>query len=131
MTLSDVPKEKLIAMYATLSKIRKVQLAIEERYHLDEMKTPVHLCLGQEAVSVGICAHLRNEDFIFSNHRSHGHYLAKGGDLKAMLSEFYCRANGCVGSKGGSMHLLDKSVGRDSPLIPKISREIYKKNPDK
>jgi pyruvate dehydrogenase E1 component alpha subunit len=91
--------------------IRKVQLKIEELYHLDEMKTPVHLSIGQEAISTGVCSALRKDDYVFSNHRSHGHYLAKGGDLKAMIAELYCRETGCSGGRGGSMHLVDTSVG--------------------
>ncbi len=105
-----VSKEKLIGMFIMLSKIRKVALKIEDLYHLDEMKTPVHLPLGQEASSVGVCANLTKEDYIFSNHRSHAHYLAKGGDLKKMIAELYCKETGCSKARGGSMHLIDTSV---------------------
>ncbi|MBF0385966.1 MAG: thiamine pyrophosphate-dependent dehydrogenase E1 component subunit alpha, partial [Candidatus Omnitrophica bacterium] len=98
-------------IYYDLQKIRKVELKIEELYPKDEMKTPVHLSLGQEAVAVGVCANLRKEDNIFSNHRSHAHYLAKGGDLKAMIAELYCKETGCAKGRGGSMHLIDTSVG--------------------
>jgi len=104
-------RNKLLEIYYNLQRIRKVELKIEELYHLDEMKTPVHLSLGQEAVSVGVCLNLRKEDNIFSNHRSHGHYLAKGGDLKAMIAELYCKETGCAKGRGGSMHLIDTSVG--------------------
>ena len=92
-------------------RIRKVQLKIESLYHLDEMKTPVHLCIGQEAVAVGVCATLDKHDYISSNHRGHGHYLAKGGDLKRMIAELYCRETGCSKGRGGSMHLVDVAVG--------------------
>jgi len=92
-------------------RIRKVQLRIESLYHLDEMKTPVHLCIGQEAVAVGVCANLRRDDYISSNHRSHGHYLAKGGDLNRLIAELYCRKTGCSKGRGGSMHVVDVSVG--------------------
>ncbi len=92
-------------------RIRKVQLRIESLYPLDEMKTPIHLCIGQEAVAVGVCAHLNKDDYISSSHRGHGHYLAKGGDLKALLAELYCRETGCSKGRGGSMHLVDTSVG--------------------
>ncbi len=103
--------EKLLEIYTSIQKIRKVELKIEDLYHDDEMKTPVHLSLGQEAVSAGVCANLLKEDYIFSNHRSHGHYLAKGGDLKAMIAELYCKETGCAKGRGGSMHLIDTSVG--------------------
>jgi pyruvate dehydrogenase E1 component alpha subunit len=98
-------------MYRSMVRIRRIEEAIEARYHEDEMKTPIHLVIGQEGTSVGVCAALRNEDLIYSSHRTHGNYLAKGGDLKGMLSEMYCRLNGCAASRGGSMHLIDKSVG--------------------
>jgi TPP-dependent pyruvate/acetoin dehydrogenase alpha subunit len=75
------------------------------------MKTPSHLVIGQEGTAVGCCAAMRTTDLVYSSHRTHGVYLAKGGDLKAMLSEMHCRANGCAGSRGGSMHLIDFSVG--------------------
>jgi pyruvate dehydrogenase E1 component alpha subunit len=92
-------------------RIRLIEEEIERRYHEDQMKTPIHLVIGQEATSVGCCAALRREDLLYSSHRTHGNYLAKGGDLKAMLCEMHCRINGCVGSRGGSMHLIDKNVG--------------------
>jgi pyruvate dehydrogenase E1 component alpha subunit len=92
-------------------RIRRIEEAIESRYHEDEMKTPIHLVIGQEATSVGCCAALTTRDLLYSSHRTHGNYLAKGGDLRAMLAELYCRINGCAGSRGGSMHLIDKSVG--------------------
>jgi len=104
-------QDTLISMYTHLSRIRKVSLAIEQKYPQDEMKTPVHLSLGQEAVAVGVCAHLNKDDIIFSNHRSHAHYLAKGGDLKAMIAELYGRETGCSRGRGGSMHLIDTSIG--------------------
>ena len=107
----NLSKEQALNIYHSLLKIRKVELKIEDLYHDDEMKTPVHLSLGQEAVSAAICANLKREDYIFSNHRSHGHYLAKGGDLKAMIAEFYCKETGCAKGRGGSMHLIDTSVG--------------------
>ncbi|MBF0522073.1 MAG: thiamine pyrophosphate-dependent dehydrogenase E1 component subunit alpha [Candidatus Omnitrophica bacterium] len=104
-------KEKLFKLLISLARIRKTQLKIEKHYHEDQMKTPVHLCLGEEAVSVGVSAHLKTSDMIFSNHRGHGHYLAKGGDLKALFAELFCKETGCAKGRGGSMHLIDTSVG--------------------
>lgn len=103
--------EFLKKLFFEMLRIRLVQLKIESLYHLDEMKTPVHLCIGQEAVAVGVCSALNREDYISSNHRGHGHYLAKGGDLKALIAELYCRETGCSRGRGGSMHLVDTSVG--------------------
>jgi acetoin:2,6-dichlorophenolindophenol oxidoreductase subunit alpha len=107
----DLPRTLLVRLYRDMLRIRKVQLRIESLYHLDEMKTPVHLCIGQEAVAVGVCANLEKDDCITSNHRGHGHYLAKGGDLKALVAELYCRETGCSKGRGGSMHLVDASIG--------------------
>jgi len=101
----------LLEVYRSMLRIRLVEEEIEKRYREDQMKTPIHLVIGQEATSVGCCAALRDADLLYASHRTHGNYLAKGGDLKAMLSEMFCRANGCAGSRGGSMHLIDKRVG--------------------
>jgi pyruvate dehydrogenase E1 component alpha subunit len=95
----------------TMLRIRRVQERIESEYLKDEMKTPVHLYIGQEAIATGVCATLRKDDAINSNHRSHGHYLAKGGDLKAMMAELFCRTTGCSKGYGGSMHLVDVEHG--------------------
>ncbi len=92
-------------------RIRKFQLKIETHYLENEMKTPIHLYIGQEAIAVGVCANLSKEDYINSTHRSHGHYLAKGGNSKALMAELYCKETGCSKGRGGSMHLVDVSVG--------------------
>jgi acetoin:2,6-dichlorophenolindophenol oxidoreductase subunit alpha len=101
----------LVALYRSMLRIRRIEEEIERRYHEDQMKTPIHLVIGQEATAVGCAGALRETDLLYSGHRTHGAYLAKGGDLKAMLCEMHCRVNGCVGSRGGSMHLIDKRVG--------------------
>jgi TPP-dependent pyruvate/acetoin dehydrogenase alpha subunit len=105
------PREFHIRLFRDMFRIRLIEEEIERRYHEDQMKTPIHLVIGQEATSVGCCASLTHDDLLYSSHRTHGNYLAKGGDLRAMLCEMFCRANGCVGSRGGSMHLIDKRVG--------------------
>jgi pyruvate dehydrogenase E1 component alpha subunit len=76
-----------------------------------EIATPVHLYSGEEAVAVGVSASLRNDDLVFGSHRSHGHFLAKGGSVESLVAEVYCRATGCAGGRGGSMHLVDPAVG--------------------
>ena len=108
---TNIDNPDLLEFYRQMARIRLVQLRIESLYHLDEMKTPIHLCIGQEAIAVGVCATLNQDDYVSSNHRGHGHYLAKGGDLKAMIAELYCRETGCSKGRGGSMHLIDTSVG--------------------
>lgn len=103
-------KKELHQLLFEMMRIRQVQLAIESRYPENEMKTPVHLCIGQEAVAVGVCTNLKKDDFINSTHRGHGHYLAKGGDLRALIAELYGRESGCSKGRGGSMHLVDTTV---------------------
>jgi acetoin:2,6-dichlorophenolindophenol oxidoreductase subunit alpha len=108
MALTNETKLKL---FRAMLRIRRVQERIESEYMKDEMKTPVHLYIGQEAIATAVCACLRDDDAINSNHRSHGHYLAKGGDLKAMMAELFCKSTGCSGGYGGSMHLVDVAHG--------------------
>jgi len=107
----SLDRELATRLYRSMQLIRMFELRIEELYPLDEMKTPVHLCIGQEAVAAGVCDNLRRDDFISSNHRGHGHYLAKGGDPAALAAELYCRATGCSKGRGGSMHLVDTASG--------------------
>ena len=76
-----------------------------------EVVCPAHLYSGQEAVAVGVSAHLHDDDYIFGAHRSHGHYLAKGGDLQEMMSEIFGRSTGCAKGRGGSMHLVAPELG--------------------
>ena len=71
----------------------------------------MHLSIGQEAVSAGVCANLTDMDYVLSSHRSHDHYLAKGGSLTAMISEILGKEDGCTRGKGGSMHLIDLKAG--------------------
>ena len=100
-----------IGLLRSMLRIRRVEEAIADRYAEQEMRCPMHLCIGQEAIAVGICAALSANDVMFSNHRAHGHYLAKGGNLNAMIAELYGRSTGCCGGRGGSMHLIDLDVG--------------------
>jgi TPP-dependent pyruvate/acetoin dehydrogenase alpha subunit len=101
----------LLGLQRSMLRIRRIEEEIERRYHQDQMKTPIHLVIGQEATAVGFASALGDRDLLYTSHRTHGGYLAKGGDLKAMLCEMHCRINGCVASRGGSMHLIDKRVG--------------------
>jgi len=101
----------LLGLYRAMLRIRLIEEEIAARYGEEKMRCPVHLSVGQEAAAVGVCAALRPGDKAFSTHRCHGHYLAMGGSLKAMLAELYGRAAGCCGGRGGSMHLFDEAVG--------------------
>ena len=113
MNTHDSPpgKEDMLRLFYSMLRIRMVEEEIASYYPEQEMRCPVHLSIGQEAVSAGVCAHLANEDYVLSNHRSHGHYLAKGGSLTAMISEIFGKADGCTRGKGGSMHLIDLKTG--------------------
>ena len=103
--------EVLKQLYYQMVRIRMVEEKLAELYREQEMRCPVHLCIGQEAVAAGACANLHPDDYVLSNHRSHGHYLAKGGNLKAMMAELYGKETGCSLGRGGSMHLVDLSAG--------------------
>jgi TPP-dependent pyruvate/acetoin dehydrogenase alpha subunit len=91
--------------------IRSVEEEIAKRYSEQEMRCPTHLSIGQEAVGATAGLILRSEDQAVSTHRAHAHYLGKGGDLGSMLAEIYGKVTGCSAGKGGSMHLVDRSVG--------------------
>lgn len=89
----------------------KDRLEEQEKTHVKNISTPCHLYVGQEACAVGVCYALKETDYVFSTHRSHGHFLAKGGKLEELFGEIYCRKTGCSGGRGGSMHLCDPSIG--------------------
>ncbi len=110
MDLPVSPDVARTVLYSIM-RIRMIEERIRDLYAEQEMRCPTHFSIGQEAVAVGVCAHLRREELITSAHRSHAHYMAKGGDLKAMLAELYGKATGCAAGKGGSMHLIDLSAG--------------------
>lgn len=99
-----IDAETHIRLLRTMVLIRKFEEKIIEVYADQDMKTPVHLCIGQEAVAAGVCAELTPHDYVLTNHRNHGHCLAKGADPKILYAEFYGRVTGCCGGKGGSMH---------------------------
>ena len=98
-------------MYEMMLRIRRFEDKIVEVYPEQEMRCPTHLSIGEEASAVGVCTALRQDDYIFSTHRCHAHYLAKGGDPRRMIAELYGKKTGCTGGRGGSMHLTDESVG--------------------
>src|SRR4051794_1769331 len=103
--------ELLERAYRSMLRIRRIEERIARGYAEQEMRCPVHLSIGQEAAAVGACLSLTPADQIVTTHRCHGHYLAKGGNLQAMLDEIYGRATGCCGGRGGSMHPFDDAGG--------------------
>src|SRR6202165_765870 len=98
-------------LYRSLYRIRRVEEEIARVYPTDKIKSPVHLSIGQEAVSVGVCAALAPRDIVYGTYRGHALYLARGGDLRAMIAELYGRVTGCTRGKGGSMHLIAPECG--------------------
>jgi len=98
-------------LHNSMLRIRRIEEALALRYAEQEMRCPMHLCIGQEAIASGVSSALKATDKMYSNHRAHGHYLAKGGSLNAMMAELYGRESGCCGGRGGSMHMIDLDVG--------------------
>ena len=109
----------LTDLYITMLRIRFFEEHLVKPILNRDIQTPCHLYSGQEAVAVGLCKALSRDDYIFGNHRSHGHFLAKGGSMKALAAEIYCRETGCSRGRGGSMHLIDPQVGMlgSAPIV--------------
>lgn len=103
-------KKEKIKLLKKMKLIRLAEESIAEKYSDQKMRCPVHLCTGQEAIAAAIGLLLNKNDYVVSTHRSHGHYLGKGGNLKKMLAEIYGKSNGCSKGYGGSMHLIDLNV---------------------
>lgn len=112
-------KNLLENLYRKMVLIRFAEESLIDPILKGEVKTPCHLYTGEEAVAVGVCTNLNRQDLVFSNHRGHGHYLAKGGDLKKMLAEIYTKETGCSRGRGGSMHLIAPEIGfmGSAPII--------------
>jgi len=109
----------LEGLYRTMVRIRQAEESLVDPILNGEVVCPCHLYSGQEAVATGICAALNRDDYIFGNHRSHGHFLAKGCDMREMMAEIYGCATGCSGGRGGSMHLIDPRGGMmgSAPIV--------------
>ncbi len=106
--MNDVTRKELLK---SLMRIRIVEERIASKYSENKMRCPTHLSIGQEAVPVAISYFLGKNDYAVSTHRGHAHYLAKGGNLNAMIAEIYGKSTGCSKGRGGSMHLIDREVG--------------------
>ncbi len=115
--------QTLLALYSAMARIRAFEDAAEAASVGGvqvfgsaisagaKVRGPLHLSTGQEAVPVGVCAHMHKSDLLTSTHRGHGHTLAKGANVNAMMAELFGKSGGCNGGKGGSMHIADFSVG--------------------
>ena len=107
----EISKEKLLDLYNTMVKIRLFEDRIVDLYARGLVPGLAHLYLGEEAVAAGVCGVLREDDYITSTHRGHGHVIAKGADLKLMMAELFGKKTGYCKGKGGSMHIADMKIG--------------------
>ena len=108
----QTPSDQLCRqMYRRMLTIRMFEQRVKKLYAGKEIYGAIHLCIGQEAVAVGVCSALRKEDFVFSTFRGHGHLIAKGGDLRKMMAELMGRETGCSRGRGGSMHMFEPGIG--------------------
>src|SRR5258705_2999367 len=103
--------ELLLRFYRQMLKIRLVEEQVNEIYTSAKMPGLAHLYIGEEAVAVGVCAALRDDDYITSTHRGHGHCLAKGATVDRMFAELLGKEAGYCRGKGGSMHIADQDTG--------------------
>ena len=106
-----IQKETLLGFYSTMQKIRSFEERISDLYARGVVPGLVHLYVGEEAVAAGVCAALKDDDYITSTHRGHGHVIAKGVELKSMMAELFGKKTGCCKGKGGSMHIADMNMG--------------------
>ena len=109
--MGEVSIGRLSRMYETMVRIRVAEERIADLVEAKEIGCPCHLYIGQEAIAAGVCEALTPQDYVWGGHRSHGHYLAKGGSLDAMMAEIFGRVTGCAEGRGGSMHLFAPEVG--------------------
>jgi 2-oxoisovalerate dehydrogenase E1 component len=108
---TQLDKATLLSLYREMLVIRRTEEQLAKAYQAGLIHGACHTYIGQEAVAVGVCAHLRHEDAVFSTHRGHGHALAKGVTPHAVIAELFGRATGCSQGRGGSMHLFAPEVG--------------------
>ena len=110
-TDARLSKAELLTLYREMLVIRRCEEQLAKAHQAGLIHGACHTYVGEEAVAVGVCAHLRREDAVFSTHRGHGHALAKGVTPRALIAELFGRATGCSGGRGGSMHLFSPEVG--------------------
>lgn len=117
--MKNYSEEFLRGLYRIMIRIRFCEESLVDPIINGEVRCPTHLYSGEEAIATGVCACLNKEDYLFGNHRSHGHFLAKGGDMGQMVAEIFCRSAGCSRGRGGSMHLIDPEVGMlgSAPIV--------------
>jgi pyruvate dehydrogenase E1 component alpha subunit len=108
---SDASRPVALRLYRTMLRMRLFEESLVQPIESGEVRCPCHLYSGQEAVATGIAAALRPGDSVFGSHRSHGHYLALGADLRQLMAEIFGRVTGCAGGRGGSMHVIAPERG--------------------
>lgn len=107
----EAPSTPLIELYRSMCLVRAFETQVASLYRDGDIPGFVHTSLGQEAVAVGVCAALAEDDYLTTTHRGHGHVLAKGADVRGMMAELFGHSDGLCRGKGGSMHVADPSVG--------------------
>ncbi len=129
--------EDIERLLRSLYLIRRCEERIADIYPSDKIKSPVHLSIGQEAVAVVFCDPLRTTDVVAGTYRGHAAYIAKGGNLPAMMAELYGKSGGCAAGKGGSMHLIDMAnnilgcsavVGTNIPIATGFALKLKREN---
>jgi pyruvate dehydrogenase E1 component alpha subunit len=106
-----IDNQKLLDMYKRMVMIRVFETQVSDLFAAGKLPGFIHLYIGEEAVATGVCVHLKDQDYITSTHRGHGHLIAKGGDLNLMMAELYGKRTGYCKGKGGSMHIADVDLG--------------------
>lgn len=107
----NIPDSTILDLYTRMLRIRRFEEQVGKLFAQGQLPGFVHLYIGEEAVGVGVCCALRDNDYITSTHRGHGHVIAKGGDFDRMMAELFAKATGYCKGKGGSMHIADFSIG--------------------
>ena len=109
--IGEPPPAEALRLYESMVLIRRVEERLRDDSAAGKLPGAVHLYIGEEAIAAGVCAHLRDRDYATSTHRGHGHFLAKGGDVRAMMAEIWAKREGICRGMGGSMHVADISKG--------------------
>ncbi len=110
-SISALPDKVMIDILRGLIEIRKFEEKAVELYRIGKIRGYLHPCIGQEAIPVGACQAIGKKDYIISNHRGHGHCIARGADMKKMMAELFGKSDGYCGGRGGSMHIADMDLG--------------------
>jgi pyruvate dehydrogenase E1 component alpha subunit len=112
-------RDLALELYRSMVTIRLAEESFVPVILDGTIRCPVHLYSGQEAIAAGLCGALETKDYVMGSHRSHGHYLAKGGSVEGLVAEVYCREGGCARGRGGSMHLIDLEHGMlgSAPIV--------------